>query len=163
MRIFLSLILILVMGSHISYAQNAQDFDTQVQNKFLAHFNQYKHTEYFSGATLSVYIPNQKIKSFYLGHLAHDPKSDKISGNTLFQIGSITKSFTAAIILQLEKSGKLNLNNSLRDWLPQYKKWSSIHINELLNMTSDLPNYTENPLFGAQVTIICPDNGNQRN
>ena len=81
----------------------------QMQKILMTHYNQYKDQEYFSGAALSIYIPNDNIRNYYVGRVSHSPKSKLMSGDTLFQIGSITKSFTAAIILQLEKEGKLRL------------------------------------------------------
>jgi D-alanyl-D-alanine carboxypeptidase len=66
-----------------------------------------------------------------------------ISGNTLFQIGSITKGFTAALILALEAEGKLNIDQTIGNWLPLYPAWKDVTIRRLLHMTSGLPNYTE--------------------
>src|SRR5688572_19981860 len=40
--------------------------------------------------------------------------------DTKFRLGSITKQFTAAIVLQLVKEGKLNLNAKLSQYLPEY-------------------------------------------
>jgi D-alanyl-D-alanine carboxypeptidase len=127
------------------------DFNQQMQKILMNHYNQYKDQEYFSGAALSVYIPNDNIRNYYVGRVNHNPKSKPVSGDTLFQIGSITKSFTAAIILQLEKEGKLRLEDTLKTWLPQYNKWSAVSMTQLLNMTSGLPNYTESPLLNSQV------------
>ncbi len=127
------------------------DFNQQMQKILMTHYNQYKDQEYFSGAALSIYIPNDNIRNYYVGRVSHSLKSKLISGDTLFQIGSITKSFTAAIILQLEKEGKLRLGDTLKTWLPQYNKWSAISMTQLLNMTSGIPNYTESPLLNSQV------------
>lgn len=41
--------------------------------------------------------------------------------DTLFQIGSITKLYTAAICLQLVEEGKLSLDEPVRTWLPEFK------------------------------------------
>ena len=127
------------------------DFNQQMQKILMTHYNQYKDQEYFSGAELSIYIPNDNIRNYYVGRVSHSLKSKLISGDTLFQIGSITKSFTAAIILQLEKEGKLRLGDTLKTWLPQYNKWSAISMTQLLNMTSGIPNYTESSLLNSQV------------
>jgi len=67
-----------------------------------------------------------------------------VDGDTLFQIGSNTKGFTGALILALEAEGKLNIEQTVGDWLPQYPEWKDISIRRLLNMTSGLPTYSEN-------------------
>ena len=67
----------------------------------------------------------------------------KITKESLFQIGSITKSFTAALILQLEIEKKLNLDAPIGGWLPQYLQWKSITVKQLLNQTSGIYNYSD--------------------
>ena len=137
---------------NLTYAHPVEqtDFDAQVQRALISHFNHYKEAEYFSGAAVSIYIPQQGIKNYFTGQISHEPKSQLIGKETLFQIGSITKSFTAAIVLRLETADKLHLTDSLQQWLPQYKKWSGLSITQLLNMTSGLPNYSDMPLLNAQ-------------
>jgi D-alanyl-D-alanine carboxypeptidase len=66
-----------------------------------------------------------------------------ISGDTLFQIGSNTKGFTGALILALDAEGKLDLDQTVGDWLPQYPAWKDVTIKRLLYMTSGLPTYSE--------------------
>jgi D-alanyl-D-alanine carboxypeptidase len=66
-----------------------------------------------------------------------------ISGDTLFEIGSNTKGFTGALILALEAEGKLNLDQTVGDWLPEYPAWKDVTIRRLLDMTSGLPTYSE--------------------
>lgn len=121
-------------------------------NKLLAeHFDKYTSEEYFSGISLSVYTPESNIQNFYIGHVSHNEGSAKIDKSTLFQIGSITKSFTAALMLKLQSDGKLDLDSSLKDWLPEYSKWSGVKLTQLLNMTSGLPNYSDTPLWNQKI------------
>jgi CubicO group peptidase (beta-lactamase class C family) len=64
---------------------------------------------------------------------------------TKFRIGSLTKQFTALLILQLKQEGKLRLDDKISTHLPWYFKntGSKITIHHLLSMTSGLPNYTD--------------------
>lgn len=68
--------------------------------------------------------------------------------DTKFRIGSVTKQFTAALILQLVEEGKLKLDGKLTDYLPDYRKdtGDKVTIHQLLNHTSGIPSYT-NPAW----------------
>lgn len=69
--------------------------------------------------------------------------------DTKFRIGSVTKQFTATLILQLVEEGKIKLDGKLSDYLPDYRKDTGerITIHQLLNHTSGIPSYTSNPEF----------------
>ncbi|MDP4215832.1 MAG: serine hydrolase [Bacteroidota bacterium] len=62
--------------------------------------------------------------------------------NTIFQIGSITKQFTSALILQLMEQGKLSLSDKLSKFFPDYPHGDSISIENLLTHESGVWNYT---------------------
>lgn len=44
-----------------------------------------------------------------------------VEEGTLFQIGSITKTFTATVIMQLVEAGKLGLDAAVIEYLPEFK------------------------------------------
>jgi len=69
--------------------------------------------------------------------------------NTKHRLGSITKQFTAMLILQLVAEGKLDLQAPITTYLPDYPKTSGdiITSHHLLTHTSGIPNYTAFPKF----------------
>jgi CubicO group peptidase (beta-lactamase class C family) len=62
--------------------------------------------------------------------------------STIFEIGSITKQFTAALIMKLQEQGELHVDDSIQVYLPDYKFPSAITLRMLLTHTSGLENYT---------------------
>ena len=79
----------------------------------------------------------------FAGKVGRGPDAGPVDQDTLYQMGSTSKSFTAAVILQLEAAGKLSIDDTIGDWLPQYPAWWDVSIRRLLNMTSGIPNYSE--------------------
>jgi D-alanyl-D-alanine carboxypeptidase len=69
------------------------------------------------------------------------------SSRAVWQIGSNTKAFTSVILLQLEAEGKVSVNDTVGQWLPQYPQWRDITIKRLLNMTSGIPDAVDQPAF----------------
>jgi CubicO group peptidase (beta-lactamase class C family) len=72
-----------------------------------------------------------------------------------FEIGSITKSFTAIVILQLQDEGKLEVEQPIRKylpWLPIETDYGEILIHHLLTHSSGMPSDDEvQPADGGQV------------
>jgi CubicO group peptidase (beta-lactamase class C family) len=60
---------------------------------------------------------------------------------TVFRLGSLTKQFTAAAILQLQDQGLLDINDTVDRYLPGYPNGDEITIYQLLNHTSGIPDY----------------------
>lgn len=65
-----------------------------------------------------------------------------IKNDTKYQVCSITKTFTAVLILQLVEQGKVDLNKKIADYLPDYKgeAGTKVSIQQLLNHTSGMKN-----------------------
>lgn len=72
-----------------------------------------------------------------------------MADDAVFEIGSMTKQFTAAAVLQLAEQGKLDLEADLTKYLPDYDtQGRSIPVRRLLDHTSGIKGYTEMPVFG---------------
>ena len=69
----------------------------------------------------------------------------RVSQNTVFDIASCSKTFTAVCILQLAEKGKLNITDTLDKYFPEYEAGKDITINNLLHMNSGIPDYLNNP------------------
>jgi len=77
--------------------------------------------------------------------------TDKVANNeqTIFQLGSVTKQFTSAVILKLQEEKKLSVSDKLSKYFPGYPKGDSITIEQLLTHTSGIYNYTNDGKFMA--------------
>lgn len=73
-----------------------------------------------------------------------------------FRIGSITKTFTGTVILQLAQEGKLRLDDPVAKYQPEVLNGAHITLRELLAMRSGLYNYTDDSHF-IQEWIAHPE------
>lgn len=73
--------------------------------------------------------------------------------STKYRIGSVTKQFTAACIMQLDEQGKLSLNDKLSNYIPDYPKGDSVSIHMLLNHTSGIADYTSLAAFWPKAIL----------
>lgn len=90
-------------------------------------------------------------------------KSDRAKGGapglaTRFRIGSLTKQFTAAAVLTLADAGALSLDASVRKLVPELPDtYNDITITQLLQQTSGVPSYTDDPAMLARSTENVPE------
>lgn len=65
--------------------------------------------------------------------------------NTVYNMASVSKQFTAAAIMLLQQDGKLSVDDTINRYFPAYAHATEITIRELLNHTSGIPDYAELP------------------
>ncbi|MBP5581775.1 MAG: beta-lactamase family protein, partial [Ruminococcus sp.] len=67
-----------------------------------------------------------------------DTSGNKVDAYTTYEIGSVTKTFTATAVLQLCEQGKLSLDDTLDKFFPEYVYGKDITIYQLLHMKSGI-------------------------
>jgi CubicO group peptidase (beta-lactamase class C family) len=68
---------------------------------------------------------------------------DDLSPGNVFQLGSMTKQFTAVAVLMLEQEGKLKVEEPILKYIPDYPNGNKITIHHLLTHTSGIKDFTK--------------------
>ncbi|WP_298500093.1 serine hydrolase [uncultured Algibacter sp.] len=138
-------LLALLLFSYISFSQSKADKIDQLISK-------YQEYGKFNGSVL-VSDKGKVIfkKGFGMANMEWDIPN---APDTKHRLGSITKQFTAMLILQLAEVGKLDLQAPITTYLPDYPKETGdiITVHHLLTHTSGIPNYTSFPKFFEDVS-----------
>ena len=84
--------------------------------------------------------------------LANVEARTAITPDTVFRLGSITKQFTASVIMQLVQEGRISLDDPLSRFFPDYPQpGAGATVRQLLNHTAGVQSYTAIPGFmGAE-------------
>ncbi|WP_412469182.1 serine hydrolase domain-containing protein [Pedobacter sp. KLB.chiD] len=61
--------------------------------------------------------------------------------NTIYELGSCSKQFTAAAIVLLHRQGLLQYDDAIDTYIPELKQWHDVKIYDLIRHTSGLPEY----------------------
>ena len=133
-------ILLQFFALNVSFAQDkAKQID-----ELIGKYNQYGQ---FNGSALVA--ENGKVilkKGFGSANMEWNIPNEP---DTKFRLGSISKQFTAFLIVKLAEEGKIKLDVPITTYLPDYPKVTGdkITIHHLLTHTSGIPNYTSLPNF----------------
>ena len=100
-----------------------------------------------AGGAILVYQNGKTILKKSYGYASLE-LSVPIPDNGVFEIGSVTKQFTAAAILKLAEANKLSLDDDFTKYLEFDTKGRKVTIDNLLNHTSGIPSYTAFSEFG---------------
>lgn len=102
---------------------------------------------HYPGIAVAISVRGKTI--YAAGHGFADLENKvAVTPDTVFPIGSITKSFTALSILQLANQGKLDLEAPVSTYLSGLPEaWKTITLHHLLTHRSGIQNYTSQPEF----------------
>ncbi|WP_442591439.1 serine hydrolase domain-containing protein [Pedobacter sp. AW31-3R] len=92
-----------------------------------------------------VFMVAQKGKIIY--HKAFGKANLELDANlhtdNVFELGSMTKQFTAVAVLMLEQQGKLKVSDPITKYIPDYPSGDKITIHHLLTHTSGIKDFTK--------------------
>lgn len=102
------------------------------------------------GVSLAV-VRDGRIARLQSYGLANMELNAPVTNDTVFEIGSITKQFTAVAIMMLAEEGKVRLDDKISQYLPGVPEtWGGVTVRHLLTHSSGIPNYLAVPgLFEA--------------
>jgi CubicO group peptidase (beta-lactamase class C family) len=68
---------------------------------------------------------------------------EKLDENSIFELASCSKQFTAMGIMIMKEKGKLSLDDPISKYIPELEMYKNVTIRNLLNHTGGLPDYME--------------------
>ena len=137
----LVLVLLVCAYSSVNHSQN-QKLDSLLS---------YYEKENEAMGTLSILKNDDEFFTKAIGY-ANISLNKKNNSETKFRIGSISKTFTATIILQLVDEGKLSLDDSLNKYFPEIPNSETITISDMLYHRSGIYNITTDKDFEAWIS-----------
>ena len=136
-----AIVFLFIIATTLSNAV-AQNFENQIDEMLEA-----KYKPDIPGATALIARDGKVIyrKAFGLANLELNVP---MKPENVFEIGSITKQFTAVSILMLIEQNKLSLDDEITAFIPDYPtNGKSITVHHLLNHTSGIKSYTDMASF----------------
>ncbi|MBA3669520.1 MAG: serine hydrolase [Sphingomonas sp.] len=102
-------------------------------------------SSYAAGGPGAAVVVSEHGKIVYSGQagMADIAAKRRITQTSVFRLGSITKQFASAVVLQLVQEGRLKLTDPIGKYLKDYPNGSNITVREILNHTSGIQDYTE--------------------
>lgn len=128
-------LLVIILISQLTFAQT---------NPYAEVVNYYNSEKNFNGAVLVA--TNGQIDYLTGIGVSNRQSGTNMSPKTKFKIASITKTFTAVLILQLYQQGKIDLKANFGKYFPGYKGEAKdkVTIEQLLTYSSGIANMVEN-------------------
>lgn len=146
-NVFLSLLLLIAFQTN-SPAQTSASFD---QQKMTTYLNALQEKNKFMGSVAFDSAGNEVYNRSF-GFIDAQENSTLANGETKYRIGSVSKTFTAVMIMQLIEEGELSLSTKLADYYPELPQAEDITVEHLLRHQSGLFNFTNAPDYPKWMT-----------
>jgi len=90
--------------------------------------------------------------------MANVELSVPVNDSTVFEIGSISKEFVGAVVMQLVEEGRMGLDDGIHQFLPYLpSEWLGVTVRQLLTHTSGIPDYEEIQTYEAYRFRFTPE------
>jgi len=127
-----------------------ETLEIQHSIKHIIQGDQQRHELKVPGISAAVILPDGTT---WLGVSGKSSDSEAMNSAMLFGLASVTKTYIAALILQLAGEGALSVEDSIRHWIPELGQIDgNITIRQLLNHTSGLYRYQQKPEYLAAIS-----------
>lgn len=152
-KIVLCVLVLIVLGT-VAYSQRnlfITKHESPEVDKIQSYLNQQVEKKNFSGSILIESKGKILVKQGY--GMANYELNVPNTTRTKFNIGSITKTFTATAIMQLVEKNKIGLDDTIDKYIPGYPNGGKIHISQLLSHKSGIPDFTDSQEFMDTVRL----------
>jgi len=139
MKFIIFTLLCLFLGKHAAFSQSINS------KKLDEYFNILEGNNKFMGS-VSIIKEGNVIYQKSIGN-SNEELNKKNTDNTRYRIGSISKTFTATLILKAVEEGLLSVSDTIDIYFPTIKNANKITIANLLNHSSGIHNFTIEPNY----------------
>lgn len=133
------IVIVFLFISQISFAQK-YTLRYNLKDSIRNIFTEYGIHKNFSGVLLVAH--NGKPIYFKANGYRNYDKKSALTKSDIFELASVSKQFTAMIIMMLQEKGKLGFDDPLDMWIKDLP-WKGIKLRHLLTHTSGLPDYQD--------------------
>jgi D-alanyl-D-alanine carboxypeptidase len=141
-HILFLLMLSMTMLSNAQAVERPQVTPAQI-NEVVTKLMEEKH---IPGLSIAVSMAGGRVIEENYG-LANVEYKQPVEKDSIFEIGSIPKTFTAIGILMLQEEGRLSVNDRITKYFPQYPGWNEVTLKHLLQHTSGIKELTDTEPF----------------
>lgn len=161
----LTLTLMLLLSGFIVTAQNESEaFPSDVALEIQAEMDELTTTTFPPGMVVWIDTPEYRFEG--ASGFANLADETLMSADGAFRIGSITKTFTATVILQLAEDGVLTLDDTVAQWLPEVAEQlpyaDEMTVYQLLSHTAGTVNIVEHESYYPDIfteMVVNEDTG----
>ena len=129
-----------------THSDTGSGFDVDLAGELQSILDEERERFEARAASVAIVVPGEGVWTGTSGVADRETKQS-VTSETAFALGSVTKTFVAALILDFVEDDVLNLDDPLARWLPGFPRARQITIRQLLNHTSGVFNMTDNRAF----------------